>query len=278
MRTAMSFPRCATVTAAALCVATLPASIASAVMVVNNDTLAAPDNSYIGRWNGSSAVAIGPNWVISAKHVGGVVGGYFTMHGESYRAVEIREHATQDLILIRVAETLPGYHRIAANPDIGTLALLGGWGVTDGNPITNGYDWNGVWQETWGANTIENAGTLIVIRFDSPSSQAAVPHEAIFTVNDSGGGLFVYGDDGSLELAGIAVSVTGFGSSVYGNYAFCLNCDTLRSWISPIVDPGAPINSSIEAPRAGLLTGLDLGAIGAGFVGFALAWRRRRTS
>lgn len=225
------------------------ASAAHAVVVADHDPLPTPLDGYVGDWNGSSAVCIAPNWIVSAKHVGGQVGGMFTIRGEQFRSVEIRQHAIQDIQLIRVAETLPGHHRIATGVAAGDIALLGGWGVTAGNAITNGYDWTGSRAETWGANTIDSAGSLLIIRFDNPTSSAAIPHEAIFAVNDSGAGLFTHGIDGSLELAGLAVSVTGFGQSLYGNMAYCLNMDNLRSWIAPLATPGTPVASSVAAPR-----------------------------
>ncbi len=250
---------------------------AHGVVVAGHDPMQRPLNGYVGSWNGSSAVCIGPNWIISAKHVGGSVGGFFTMRGVQYRAVEIVPHPSQDIELIRVAETLPGYHRIATGVTSGDVGVLGGCGVTGAPTYNNGYAWTGPHQETWGMNTIEGVGSLISVRFDNPASAEAVPNEAIFAVNDSGAGLFVYAADGSLELAGVAVSVTGFGSSVYGNWAFSVKLDSLRTWILPIADPGAPITSSVEAPRAGVLGGGVPADVWAGAVGLgAVAGRRRR--
>jgi len=249
---------------------------AEAIVCANRDALDTPANGYVGWWNGSSAVCVGPNWIVSAKHVGGTVNGLFWMRGVSYRAVEIRQHPTQDIQIIRVAETLPGYHRLATNVTAGDLAILGGYGNTAGTAVANGFDWTGAQAETWGANLIENAGTLIVIDFDSPGSSTAVPNESIFAVHDSGAGLFVYGLDGSLELAGVAVSVTGYGSSVYGNSAFCLNMDFLRTWIQPTVDPSAPITSSAVAPRAGIFDGGTHSMVWGLAVSLGFVFRRRR--
>jgi len=226
-------------------------SAAGAVVISSADPMAAPDNGFVGDWNGSSAVCIAPNWIISARHVGGQVGDLFTMRGREYRAVEIRTHPVQDIELIRVAETLPGHHALASDTRPGDIGVLGGWGVTAGEPLIggNGFAWSASRAETWGVNTIDSIGSLLTIRFDRPSSSASVPHEAIFAVNDSGGGLFTHGATGELELAGIAVSVSGFGQSSYGASANCLNIERLRAWIAPIALPGAPITSSVEAPR-----------------------------
>lgn len=249
---------------------------AHGVVVAGHDPMERPLNGYVGTWNGSTAVCIGTNWIISAKHVGGSVGGYFTMRGVQYRAVEIVPHPTQDIELIRVAETLPGYHRLATGVTSGDVGVLGGCGVTGSANYDNGYAWTGPRQETWGMNTIEGVGSLVSVRFDNPSDAGAVPHEATFAVNDSGAGLFVYGSDGSLELAGVAVSVTGFGSSVYGTWAFSVNLTGLRNWVLPIADPGAPITSSVEAPRADVFGGSAPSVVWAGAVMLGVAAGRRR--
>lgn len=261
--------------AAALLSAAAPSA---AVVVANNDPMPPPAAGYVGSWNGSSAVAIGHNWIISAKHVGGAVGGHFTLRGQQYRAVEIRQHPTYDIQLIRVAESLPGYHQLSPAVQPGDIVVLGGCGATAGNAVANGYDWSGPRQETWGANIVESASTLVIYRFDSPDSPAAVPHEAIFAINDSGAGLFTVAPDNSLALAAIAVSVTGFGQSTWGNAAYSLNLDQLRSWIMPIVHPGEPVTSSVVAPRASLFSGGAPSTVFAAAVAVGLVFSRRRSA
>jgi hypothetical protein len=123
---------------------------------------------------------------------------------------------------------------------------------------------------------IDGDGSLLAVRFDPPSSSWAVPHESIFAVNDSGGGLFVYGIDGSLRLAGIAISVTAFGSSQYGSAAFSLNVDLFRTWMVPLVDPTQPISSAVEAPRAALAVPGVPDWLGGAIVALTLAGFRRR--
>lgn len=263
--------------AAGIVLTSLVAPTAQALVVANNDAMSDPVNGYVGTWNGSSAVCIAPNWIISAKHVGGAVGQSFTMRGQQYRAVEIQTHATQDIQLIRVAETLPGYHSLATGVEAGDLAILGGWGRTNGVDLGNGYDWTGLRRESWGANTIEAVGSQIMIRFDNPTSPSAVPHEATFAMNDSGAGLFVVAPDGSFQLAGVAVSVTGFGQSTYGNLAFSVSMEMMRPWIQGIADTTTVVGSSVPAPRASLFGSGAPSVIWAGgvLVGLAAARRRR---
>jgi hypothetical protein len=161
---------------------------------------------------------------------------------------------------------------------LGDPCVLGGFGATAGASLSNnsGFDWSGPHVETWGANMIDGEGALLAVRFDPPTSDWAVPHEAIFAVNDSGAGLFVYGLDGSLQLAGIGVSVLGWGSSQYSSTAFALNIDLVRNWMGPIVDPTQPLSSAVAAPRAVIaLPGLPAW-IGGAIVTLALRGLRRR--
>ncbi len=251
---------------------------AEGVVVTGLSPMARPADGWVGSWNGSSCVAVGRYWFVTAKHVGGSVGQNVTMRGVEYRSVEVRPHPMYDVQLIRVAEEVPGYHKLAMNVGVGDPVVIGGHGVTGAAALPSyaGYDWNGPRQEAWGANVIEGDGNLLAIRFDAPVSSSAVPSEAIFAVNDSGGGLFTFGADGSLELAGIAVSVTNFGASPWSTTGFALNIDMYRLWMQPIVDPTAPISSGTGAPRAMMgVPGLP-GWAGGMIVCCVLAGLRRR--
>lgn len=251
---------------------------ARGVVVTGLAPMSQPASGWVGTWNGSSCVAVGPYWFVTAKHVGGSVGQNVVMRGVTYRSVEIRQHPTYDVQVIRVAEATPGYHMLAMNAGLGDPCVLGGWGVTGGSALANnaGYDWNGARQETWGANMIEGDGNLLAVRFDAPSAPESVPFEAIFAVNDSGAGLFVYGTGGELELAGIAVSVMGWGSAQWGNAAFALNVDMFRSWLQPIVDTSQPISSGVMAPRAAFGVPMLPSWAGGVAMTIALAGLRRR--
>ncbi len=219
--------------------------------VVTADPIPPPLNGFVGLFRGSSCVGVGNFWFVTARHTGDGTGQGILMRGQWFTVVETVPHPTFDVQLIRVAEALPGYHRLASDVRLGDPAVLGGWGATAGAPLPNntGYDWSGPHTETWGENTIDGQGSLLAVRFDAPSSNLAVPHEATFAVNDSGGGLFIPGPGGSLNLAGIAISVMGWGSSQYNSAAFCLNTDLFRNWMAPIVDPTQPVSSAVEAPR-----------------------------
>lgn len=248
--------------------------------VVTADPMPAPVNGFVGWFNGSSCVAVGPFWFITARHVGGTVDGIVWMQGVQYRVVEVVPHPVYDVQLLRVAQEVPGYHRLASNVGLDQPCVLGGFGATAGTSLPNngGYDWNGPHVETWGENVIEGEGSLLAVRFDSPASGLAVQHEAVFAVNDSGGGLFVYGPGGELQLAGVAISVIGWGSSAWNAAAFSLNVDLFRGWMAPIVDPSHPVSSAVEAPRAMLsIPGVPMNVSGLVMLSAlgSLKWRRR---
>ncbi len=246
--------------------------------VVTADPLPAPLNGWVGDFRGSSCVAVGTFWFVTAKHIGDGTGQAIYMRGQWYTVVETVPHPVYDVQLIRVAEALPGFHHLASGVGLGDPCVLGGFGATAGAALPNnsGYDWNGPHVETWGENTIEGEGNLLAVRFDAPNSPWAVPHEAIFAINDSGAGLFIPGPGGSLDLAGIAISVLGWGSSQYTSAAFCLNVDLYRNWMAPIVDPSQPVSSAVGAPHA-MLTIPGLPAwLGGSIVTLALSGVRRR--
>ncbi len=224
---------------------------AAAVVVVGGpgELTIRPQLGYIGSWNGASAVAIGPEWIISARHVGGSPGTMLTLEGRRYEAVEVFGHPTKDLLLARVSETLPGWHDLAPAALAGDEVVLGGMGFQAGNFIGNGYDWSGGTGLAWGRNRLDAVGARMAITFDSRESPDAVEGEAIFTMLDSGGGVFLEGEDGELRLAGIAVSVSGpFGQSLFGSSAYAVNLDQVSAWILSHVRPGEPIASSIAPP------------------------------
>jgi hypothetical protein len=251
---------------------------AKASAVVTADPLPLPLNGFVGLFRGSSCVAVGTFWFVTAKHTGDGTGQGILMRGQWYTIIETVPHPTFDVQLLRVAEAVPGFHNVASDVRLGDPCLLGGWGATAGAalPSNTGYDWTGPHTETWGENSIEGEGNLLAVRFDSPTSNLAVVHEAIFAVNDSGGGLFIPGPGGSLELAGIAISVMGWGSSQYTTAAFCLNIDLFRNWMAPIVDPSRPVSSAVEAPRGMIsIPGLPAWA-GGMLLAVTLAGRRRR--
>lgn len=237
---------------AAVCGLALVPEPAGAVIAPTEMTK--PAGAHIALWNGSSAVPIAPTWLISAKHVGGTTSSFCYMSGRQYYALEVINHPTMDLTLIRVSEEMPGWQSVA-DPDhlsAGIPCVMAGYGVSRGTAMPNnaGWHWDGPNKETWASNTLESGSGLLWIDFDRPGNADATAFEGMYANNDSGGGLMVYDEHGDLRLAGVAVSVTNWGSAPYQAAAFCLNVTALHNWILPKVDPERPIASSIQAPGA----------------------------
>lgn len=264
---------------AALAIASLAGS-AHALIVSGATPMPAPANGFIGNWNGSTAVCVGPRWIISARHVGGAPGTKFTRpDGQEWTAIEVRNHPDYDVQLVHVDRDLPGWHKFAENPQLGEPVLLGGYGQTTNGPMPNnrGWTWGGPRALIWGANKIDGEGLLLAVRFDRPTDPNSVPFESTFAVNDSGAGLFTIGADGSLELAGIAISVSEWGQSSWGSMSFALNANLYRNWAMPIVDPSTPITSGIIAPQASVaLPGVHPVLGGLALIAMLGSIRRRR--
>jgi hypothetical protein len=250
--------------AALLSLTALP-SLTRAV-VVSDAAWPGPDaypGRYVASWNGASAVAIAPHWLISAAHVGGGPGLEAVLGGEPFAADRVVRSRTEDILLIHVEKPLPGWHTLAAwsgglergGVVAGQRVMLGGMGYRAGSPLPGGggVDWSGGPGEAWGANIADAVGlSRILITLDPPGSAGAVPGEAMFSLLDSGGGLFVDGPDGSLELAGIAVSITSvFGQSRWGDRGYVVNLDSIAGWIRVVIEPGHPAASSIPPPAEG---------------------------
>ncbi len=248
---------------AALLALGVAATPAQAIVVQGMVSMARPANAAVGSWYGSSGVPVGPQWFITARHVGGTPNSWFQCNGTWHLALEIRQHPTLDLQMVRVAETFDTWHRIAEGGVSGDPCIMGGWGVTAAAELPNnaGYTWGGPHQEMWGANVLQNATSVISVRFDAPGTNNAVPYEASFAVNDSGGGLFTWGADGQLELCAIAVSISGFGQAAYGQSGYAVRLEPVKAWIMEVADPTMPITSSVVAPRSSL--------VGPGWLGIA---------
>lgn len=251
---------------------------------VGPETFEQDFKGYVGSWNGASAVAIGPRWAISARHVGGYAGGILTVRGQTFTADRIIQNRAEDFELIHLTDDLPGWHPLAPSGGVaaGQRVVLGAMGFRAGKQLSDGYDWSGGTGEAWGANVADQVGSRIMTTFDDPSGPSAVPGEAAFVASDSGGGVFVEGRHGVLRLAAIATSSSSaFGRTRFGDVSFALNLDSYRGWITAIVQPGEPVASSMPPPGEGTYVpprnapGPGTAAIAVIGVAGAMGYRRR---
>lgn len=201
-------------------------------------------NAFIG-----SAVAIGPNHLLTAGHVGGNPNEYTLIDGVKYTAVEsyLPPHdpgrsGPPDLRVIQVDKTLPVYNTLyGGSLASGMKVTLIGYGQ-DGQDLdfasvqpiagTEGIG-------RWGTNTVNRPGLRSSNGnsqlFDMAYFRTNTPYEAMAAQGDSGGGVFIKVDD-TWQLAGIISSI-----SPQHTHTFAVSLPDYRDWIQSIAvipEPG----------------------------------------
>jgi hypothetical protein len=205
------------------CALACAAAACSALAIVPGITTT--DWPYAGRYGdvslGTSGVAIGDRWVLTAGHVAwqGDADGRFQMDGGPvYSSIRVIKHPTDDIALIELSEPMPGWYPIyTGNGDVGATATLVGYGVMGS---WNGSDWDyggGFGTKRRGANRYTWAeyidlggglrGTFIYGDFDGNGIDAfgdggPVTDESTLGGGDSGGPSFI-NDGGVWKVAGI---------------------------------------------------------------------------
>ena len=215
-------------------------------LVVDGSPLPIPVKSYVGAWNGSTAIAIGPRAVLTAKHVQGYTTQQFLMDGVYYPVKAIHQNPSADLQVIELNKDLPGWHPLATGVTPGQQVTVVGNGYVAGTESSKGYTWSSARTETWGMNTLDSVTSwYLVTKFNNTAPN---PSEATFATYDSGGGVFLQQPNGNLALAGIIVSVsssTGF--SAYGDRGYSVNLVPQANWLSPFV--AAPCPGDLNGDR-----------------------------
>jgi len=256
----------------------LAASFAAQGVIIHGEQLERPEQAFVGVFRGGSAVAIGENRFITAAHVGGVTRSVVELNGERYIATSVTPHPELDIAVIEIEGTLPGWYNVTDDIGRGDRVIIGGNGKIQSKKRKKGYKWASSRSEIWGENIVnfmyEGYGFF---DFDKKSNRK-LDAEAIFSQGDSGGGVFVENPDGTLDLAGIAIGVTGkTGFSRFGNLGVFLPiADALRAFDSSfaadvIEDFEGPLEiNATETPTPSSVV-LLLGA------GAAFSGRRRRS-
>jgi hypothetical protein len=196
-----------------------------------------PPEGIVGRWGtNASAVAIGPNHILTTRHQGGGVGTTVVFGGVTYTVAEEIPIGNADLRVARVTGAGPlnpfaGLY--TGTNEIGQFALLGGYGQGRGANLadatgTYGYQWDGTGNTTlrFGRNQIDSTDTttpgdgdpytsaVIVADFDPREALTTPSFEASLAEFDSGGGFFLF-DGGVWKVAGINRGVEHLGRSIY---------------------------------------------------------------
>lgn len=173
---------------------------------------------FQGRWGGFLGTPVGPFHFLTAKHVGGTVGGIFSWNGTNYTTVGKVDHPTADLTLWRVSRRFPRYAPLyTASSEVGRSIVVFGRGLIRGAEVRvanaspmplRGWKWGrstGVMR--WGENRVDGVVTIqratyLAVGFDRTGGV----NEATLASGDSGGAVFIR-DGGTWKLAGINYGV-----------------------------------------------------------------------
>lgn len=295
---------------AAIAAALMPAPAARAIIVHPDDAVAVPAAlaNVAGRWaTNASAVAIGPNHVLTTRHQGGGVGTTVTFGGVPYVVAQQTPIGAADLRVCRI-ERAPGvdaglasFVPVYAGDDAVAPAqptTLVGFGRGRGTELTTaggtyGYAWGdaGTAALRAGRNLIDGeednveytiigpadlSTNMLVADFDRRSAPSAVAGEATVAEFDSGAGWFVEDGPGNWRVRAITAAVdhVGTNDAAPANQALFASQDDATVGEPDLVygvrlaDYAGQISAAVPEPgTAGLA-----GAAGIGI----LARRRRR--
>ena len=214
---------------------------------------------YVCKFNGSSAVAVDPYWLLTAAHVADDAGNSsVTINGQTYNQVGEVYHPTADLALIQLDRALPGWYSIYAGSYLTPTrarfdAIMVGYGVTGTVVDESNYTFGSTGKGTkrWGSNKIDGeinytggtgkSNSGIKMYFNTSDSVL----EAGAGTGDSGGGVFL-NDNGVWKLAGIMTDIS---ISSGQDIVYAVDAQDYSSWIAQTVP---------EPTTAFLLAGFSL--------------------
>lgn len=235
--------------AACLAAGIIIAVNASAIVVLDYVAAeTAPDGfdwSHVYNYKGSSAVAVGSTWILTAAHAADDAGsGSLSIGGSTYTQEEIVYHPTGDIALIRYDRPFPGHYPLYTGNQVGIQVLVAGFGDT--GTVSTGH-WtmsgNGGGIIRWGSQRIDRTrinwydaeGSVGITQnygFWMDFDLGNTSHEAGTAAGDSGSGVF-YNDGGVWKLAGINTSVSGSGGQL--NSTFSMSMPYYYNWIADTI-------------------------------------------
>lgn len=172
-----------------------------------------------GNFGSFLGTPISSQYFITAKHIGGSIGDSITFsagaNAGTYLTVDYEDSPTTDLRIWKISGTFVEFAELYTDADeAGKSLIVFGRGTQRGaeylGPSSDLRGW--VWGtadgvKRWGENTVAgyaNSGSLLAATFSSSGG----PNEAMLSVGDSGGAVFIQ-DDGIWKLAGINYAVSG---------------------------------------------------------------------
>ncbi|GIV02247.1 MAG: hypothetical protein KatS3mg015_1077 [Fimbriimonadales bacterium] len=161
--------------------------------------LVTADYPWVGKWGSSSfnttAVAIGPYWLLTARHTvgsSGNTGWKFKLddYPTEYHSVLVIRHATDDIALVKVDQPLPGwYEPYTGTQDVGAIGTLVGYGNTG---VWNGSQWS--YTSSYGTKRF-GTNRMTFAQFVNLGSI-----QGFFLIGDfDGNGVDTWGDGGPLQ-------------------------------------------------------------------------------
>ncbi|MCK5676576.1 MAG: trypsin-like peptidase domain-containing protein [Verrucomicrobia bacterium] len=210
------------------------------------------DWSHVHYYKGSSAVAVGGSWILTAAHVADDAGsGALSIDGTIYNQQEVVYHDSADLALIRYDRALPGHYPLFTGdlvPQVPLSVLMVGYGTT-GSVFSTFWTDSGFGRGTkrWGGQEIDRTS---IKRYDAGGSVGYTmnygflmefglgdtAYEAGTGIGDSGGGTF-YNDGGTWKLAGINTSRSGSGGSYTSTFA--VSMPDYSNWVLETIPESA---------------------------------------
>lgn len=254
---------------------------------------------FEGYWAGCLATPIASNFFITVQHVGGSVGGTFTLNGTGYTTTAVYKDPSSDLAIWQVNTSFSSWASLyTATNEVGSSLVVFGAGNGTGPAVTadgqlKGWQWGGFNSERWGENIVSgktnyNGTTLLYADFD----HGAGPNEATIATGDSGGGLFIK-QGSAWVLAGVNYSAdgpfnttnsgAGFNAAIFDAGGLYTQNGTNWDYVTPQTNyiPSSLYAIDISA-RQGWIDSIVLpepsttALTGIGFVVFLIAARRRR--
>jgi len=224
---------------------------------------------FEGAWVGFTGTAISSNCFLTARHVGGSVGGVFVFQGVSYSTVAIYDDTNTDLRICQVQGEFPTNAALyTGRNEVGQPLVVFGRGTQRGagvylNNKLRGWRW-GAWDGVlrWGQNRINaivEAGTGVGEVLRASFKAGAGRNEADLSSGDSGGGVFIR-EGRSYKLAGINYAVDdpysftnsgpGFAAALFNQRGFYTE-DGTNGWVKIVSGTvGGNFYATRISPRA----------------------------
>lgn len=255
---------------------------------------------FEGYWASCMGTAIASNFFITAKHVGGSVGGTFLLNGTSYTTTAVYNDPSSDLAIWKVDTAFSAWAPLyTVNVEAGSSLVVFGAGYGRGTEVwadgeLKGWQWGGTATKRWGENVVTGTtnyqgSTLLYADFNATNSI----NEATLAISDSGGGVFIQ-QNSVWSLAGVNYAVdgpfnttntgSGFSAAIFDAGGLYYTNDVTKTWdyITPqATDIPASFYATSTSARQGWIMGIIvpepatflLTAVGAG--GLFLTTRRR---